>query len=63
LRDIPDQRNTCKGGIAVKPHRREESIGFGWIVLLVLLYVVLNPIPGPIDDAIVASVGGYQALK
>jgi hypothetical protein len=40
-----------------------QSSGIGWIVLLVLLYIIFNPIPGPIDDAIVASVGGYQALK
>jgi hypothetical protein len=38
-------------------------MAIGWIVLLVLLYIIFNPIPGPIDDAIVATVGGYQALK
>jgi hypothetical protein len=43
--------------------RRQDGIGIGGIVLLVLLYIMLNPIPGPIDDAIVASIGGYQALK
>jgi hypothetical protein len=37
--------------------------GFGWIILLVILYIIFNPIPGPIDDAAVAAVGGYQALK
>jgi hypothetical protein len=47
----------------VRPHRREESTGIGWIVFLVLLYIIFNPVPGPLDDAIVASVGGYQALK
>ncbi len=40
-----------------------ESGGIGLIILLVLLYIIFNPIPGPIDDAIVATVGGYQALK
>jgi hypothetical protein len=34
-----------------------------WIVLLVLLYFILNPVPGPIDDAVVAALGGYHALK
>jgi hypothetical protein len=37
--------------------------GLGWIILLVILYVILNPIPGPIDDAAVAAIGGYSALK
>jgi hypothetical protein len=40
-----------------------ESGGIGWIILLVVLYIILNPIPGPIDDAAVAAIGGYQALK
>ncbi len=43
--------------------QQHQSGGIGWIILLVLLYVIFNPIPGPIDDAIVATVGGYQALK
>jgi hypothetical protein len=30
--------------------------GFGWIILLVILYIIFNPIPGPIDDAAVAAV-------
>ena len=43
------------------PYR--ESGGVGWIILLVLLYIIFNPIPGPIDDAAVTAIGGYQALK
>jgi hypothetical protein len=42
---------------------RESGRGIGWIILLVVLYVIFNPIPGPIDDAAVAAIGGYQALK
>jgi hypothetical protein len=43
--------------------QNQAGIGFGWIVLLVILYIIFNPIPGPIDDAAVAAVGGYHALK
>ncbi len=39
------------------------GIAFGWIILLVILYILFNPIPGPIDDAAVATIGGYHALK
>jgi hypothetical protein len=35
----------------------------GWIILLVLIYIIFNPIPGPLDDAAVTAIGGYQALK
>jgi len=31
--------------------------------LLVVLYIIFNPIPGPIDDAVGATIGGYHALK
>jgi hypothetical protein len=37
--------------------------GVGWIIFLVLLYIIFNPIPGPIDDAAAVAIGGYQALK
>jgi hypothetical protein len=40
-----------------------ESGRIGWIILLVLLYIIFNPIPGPIDDAAAVVIGGYQALK
>jgi len=43
--------------------RNRESGGIGLIILLVLLYIIFNPIPGPFDDAAVATIGGYQALK
>jgi hypothetical protein len=42
---------------------RDSGEGIGWIILLVLIYIVFNPIPGPIDDAAVTAIGGYQALK
>jgi hypothetical protein len=41
----------------------QEGVGLGWIVLLLLLYFVLNPIPGPLDDAVATGVAGYYALK
>jgi hypothetical protein len=43
--------------------RNRESGGIGWIILLVLLYIIFNPIPGPIDDSAAVAIGGYQALK
>jgi len=52
-----------KGGTAVNAQHQQQSSGIGLIVLLVLLYIIFNPVPGPIDDAIVATIGGYQALK
>ena len=42
---------------------RDPGAGTGLILLVVLLYVIFNPIPGPIDDLAVAGIGGYQALK
>jgi hypothetical protein len=44
------------------PHR-ESGGGVGWIIFLVLLYIIFNPIPGPIDDAAVSAIGGYHALR
>jgi len=41
----------------------QQSSGIGWIILLILIYIIFNPIPGPIDDAAVAAIGGYHALK
>jgi hypothetical protein len=41
----------------------QDGIGIGWIILLVILYIIFNPIPGPLDDAAVAAIGGYHALK
>ena len=42
---------------------REPGLGVGLIILLVLLYIIFNPIPGPIDDVAVATLGGCQALR
>jgi hypothetical protein len=42
---------------------RESGVGIGWIILLVLLYIIFSPIPGPIDDAAVTAIGGYHALR
>lgn len=42
---------------------REPGVGIGLIVLLVLIYIVFNPIPGPLDDAAVAAIGAHQALR
>jgi len=37
--------------------------GIVLILVLVALYIIFNPIPGPVDDAAVAALGGYYALK
>jgi hypothetical protein len=52
-----------KGGSIMNSPYRESGGGVGWIILLVLLYIIFNPIPGPIDDAAAVALGGYQALK
>jgi hypothetical protein len=43
--------------------QEQAGIGFGWIILLVILYVIFNPIPGPIDDLTAIAIGGYHLLK
>jgi hypothetical protein len=53
----------AKGGFAVNGRPQQDGMGIGWIILLVILYIIFNPIPGPIDDAAVAAIGGYNALK
>jgi hypothetical protein len=47
----------------VNYQRHQDGKGIGWIILLVLLYIIFNPLPGPIDDAAAVAIGGYQALK
>ena len=42
---------------------RHAGIGVGGILLLVLFYVILNPIPGPADDSVAAALGGFHAMK
>ncbi len=42
---------------------QEGGAAIGLIILLVILYIIFNPIPGPIDDVAVAAIGGYHALK
>jgi hypothetical protein len=44
-------------------HYQEPVGGIGLIILLVVLYIIFNPIPGPVDDVAVAALGGYHALK
>jgi hypothetical protein len=41
----------------------QEGVGLGWIVLLLLLCVLLNTIPGPLDDAAATVVAVCCALK
>jgi hypothetical protein len=57
------KESRTKGGIAMNGHYQEPAGGIGLIILLVILYIILNPTPGPIDDAAVATIGGYHALK
>jgi len=52
-----------KGGNAMNGPYQQPGLGLGFIALLVLLYIIFNPIPGPIDDLLVAGAGGYYALK
>lgn len=52
-----------KGGVAMNYQRQQDGTGIGCIILLVLLYIIFNPIPGPIDDAAVTAIGGYHVLR
>jgi hypothetical protein len=40
-----------------------SGAGIVLILILVALYIILNPIPGPVDDVAVAALGSYHALK
>lgn len=55
--------SSMKGGLRMNGSGRDPGAGIGLILLVVLLYIIFNPIPGPIDDLAVAGIGGYQALK
>jgi len=61
--EIENYTAAKEGDFAMGQAYLEPGAGIVLIVVLVLLYVLCNPIPGPVDDAIVATVGGYQALK
>lgn len=39
------------------------SGGLGWIILFCILWTILAPVPGPIDDLIVWAFGGYSAMR
>jgi hypothetical protein len=41
----------------------DKGISIGWILVLVGLYIIFNPVPGPFDDLAVAGIGAYHALK
>ena len=56
------QKSKRKGGFTMTGTNRESG-GIGLIILLVLLYIIFNPIPGPIDDAAAVAIAGYQAAK
>jgi hypothetical protein len=56
-------RLTKEGDFAMNGPYREPGAGVGLIILFVILYILFSPIPGPVDDAAVAAIGGYQALK
>ena len=43
--------------------QEQGGIAVGWTIFLVILFILFNPIPGPIDAAAVTAVGGYHALK
>lgn len=40
----------------------KSGVSLGFIILLVALYILFNPIPGPIDDVAVAGLGAYKAI-
>ena len=42
---------------------QQSGSGIVLILVLVALYIIFNPIPGPVDDVAVAALGGYYALK
>ncbi|HMK34882.1 MAG TPA: hypothetical protein VK463_07440 [Desulfomonilaceae bacterium] len=49
-----------EGEVSPKGRRLSE---FGLIALLGISYIICDPIPGLIDDAVAATISGYHALK
>ncbi len=43
-------------------HQR-RGMGIGWIILLVILFIILLPVLGPINDLALLAIGGHQVLK
>jgi hypothetical protein len=41
----------------------QDGLGLCWIVLLMPLCIIFNPIPGPIDDAVATGVAGHYASR
>ncbi|MFH1114168.1 MAG: hypothetical protein V1792_09630 [Pseudomonadota bacterium] len=37
--------------------------GIGWIIVFCILWTILAPVPGPIDDLIVWAFGAYSAMR
>ncbi len=43
-------------------HQR-RGMGIGWIILLVVLFIILLTVFGPINDLALLAIGGYEVLK
>ena len=42
---------------------QQQGMGIGRIILLVILFIILLPVLGPIDELAALAIGGYQVLK
>jgi hypothetical protein len=40
-----------------------SGAGAGWIIVCCILWTLLAPVPGPIDDLIVWAFGAYSAMR
>jgi len=41
----------------------QQSMGIGWMILLVVLDFISYPVLGPINDLAAIAIGGYHVLK
>ncbi len=49
--------------LAINGQHQQQGMGIGWIILLVILFIILLPVLGPIDDLAASALGVYHALK
>ncbi len=49
--------------LAMNGQHQRRGMGIGWIILLVVLFIILLTVFGPINDLALLAIGGYEVLK
>ena len=58
-----DTTASTKGAFAMNGRHQRQGMGIGWIILLVILFIILLPVLGPINDLAALVIGRHQVLK